>query len=131
MIGSLLQPGGQRANRTAFGPTLEEAPAGQLQQRPDCLGKERGRDFLGDSLSTFRSKSQHDHLAADGDIRFEQRHRTARAAQPRVAFVAGPYRASRHEIDDRGASELTRALERRREDEDPLRVPRRCLGWCR
>src|SRR5262249_56543041 len=65
-------------------------------------------DFLFDQFAALGLKAQLDGFAVERDVGFQQRCRTARAAQPRILFAAGPNSAARDEFDHRGEREFAR-----------------------
>src|SRR5262249_37998863 len=74
------------------------------------LWSDEGRrcEFLGDCLSALRAKPQDDRLTIGRDIRFEQRRRSARAIEPRIALASSAYGAARDKLDHGRGCELPR-----------------------
>ena len=89
-------------------------------QARDGGRKARRCESLLQSLPALAAKRQGDLVARHHHVRLEQGDGTARAPQARVAFVAGSDRAARHEIDDRRAGELARAMLRAQALGDPF-----------
>src|SRR5262249_30971135 len=65
-------------------------------------------DFFLDQFAAFRLEAELNSFAINGDVRFQQRCRAARAAQPRILLASRTKGAAPHEFDHGGKSKFTR-----------------------
>src|SRR5215469_18439727 len=65
-------------------------------------------DFFLDQFAAFRLEAELNSFAINGDVRFQQRCRAARAAQPRILLASRTKGAAPNEFDHGGKSKFTR-----------------------